>query len=423
MEIKHMHIVLALTIIFLGAVYFFLEESAKPDGPLPEEIAEQLYMSAISLGENSTTYVYSYTEYSDGYPENFTLKEDGSVSLIEIVNAISKKKVYFSDNDTILCIEYKNNETCSSVKNESITANYVASLKGRFFSDAKISQARSDAKYRIEHDLQTFDPSLKTKIYQSGDSCTQISYVIDYTNATFEEMSRFGIVLGGPSHFETTTCIENQTGEIFESFFNYTFLGKLRTNRFVLISSDFDSAPLIIVPTNLSSGAVDVLLDENNYKTQLVSCYLKSSSEQEKCIAMLALQMKNTDLCDHAGSRRDRCLVSIVPITKDTGICSKINSADYKDDCYIELGGAYKNSTWCDNVVDSTKKQFCLNVSVETPPVVTPPANVSVNVTTNNTNTTNTSSSALPKVIEKIFKQIEESDKSNNTTNSTNETG
>jgi hypothetical protein len=410
MEIRHMQIVIVLTIIFLGAVYFFLEEAGK-SGPLPEDIAKGLYMNAISLGENSTSYTYSYAEYANGYPENYTLKSDGNVSVVEIVNALSKKKVYFTDNDTIMCVDFQKNETCSSVTGDSITSNYVASLKGRLFSNAKITQAREDAEYRLEHELQTFIPSIKTKIFQNGDQCTQIQYIIDYSNATLEEMSRFGIVPGSPSHFETTSCIENKSGEIFESFFNYTFAGSLRTNRFELISSDFNSSPKIIVPSNLTTGAVDLLLSENNYRMQLVSCYLKTSSAQEKCIAMMALQMKNTDLCEHSGSRRDRCLVSLVPITRETGICNKIQSQEFKDDCFIELGGAYKNSTWCDNVIDSTKKQFCLNVSVATPkPAISP----TMNDTNTTTNTSNTITS-LPKEIQDIFDEIESSDSTNKT--------
>jgi len=417
MEIKHMHIVIALTLIFLGAVYFFLEESAKPPGPLPEEIAEQLHLSAISLGENSTGYAYSYTEYSDGYPENFTLKSDGSTSLVEIVNPLSKKMIYFTSNGTILCVDFSGKEACSSLANDTITTNYIASMKARLFSKSKISDARSDTMYRIEHELQTYLPSVKTRILQSGDQCSQIGYVIDYTNATLEELSRFGMVPGSPSHFEATACIENLTGEVFESYFNYTFSGSLRTNRFVLISSDFDSSPLIIVPSNLTDGAVDLLISENGYRMQLVGCYLKSASEQEKCIANLALQMNEPDLCEDAGSRRDRCFVSIVPITKDSSLCSRISSQEFKDDCFIELGGAYKNSTWCESVVDSTKQLFCQNVSVKTVAQAVPEINAGANESQNAS--ANTTGKTLPPEIQAIFDEIEAQDQTGNQTNET----
>ena len=68
MEIKHMHVMVALTIIFLIALGFFLEQASKPPGPTPEEIAQTLLYKAVSIGENVTSYSYTYTEYSDGFP-------------------------------------------------------------------------------------------------------------------------------------------------------------------------------------------------------------------------------------------------------------------------------------------------------------------------------------------------------------------
>jgi hypothetical protein len=412
MEIKHMHIMIALTIIFLGALYFFLDEASKPSGPTGAEIAESLHMKATALGENSTQYTYGYTEYSNGYPEDYFIMSDSNNSLIKIISPLSTKKVYLLENDTILCIELlEHNVTCQSVKNNSITEKYIEGLKTRLFSKGKIALAKSDARYRIDHNFQNFSDEIKTKTLPNNDECVEISYQIDYSNASFEEMQRFNIVPGSPMHFDITACIDNQTGEIYENKFEYIFNGKEQTYFFKLISSDFDNAPTISPPTNLSNETVDLAILESGYRIDLINCYLKSGSEQEKCIATEALKHKYKDLCSESGSRKDRCLVSIVPLTKDVEICSEITNQDFLDDCNIELAGAYKNSTYCDLVDDSTKKQFCFEISGDTQETPIEINNTLENITDTNLSINDTQD--IPKDVKDIIKEME------NNTNST----
>lgn len=413
-----MHVVIVLTVIFLVGLHLFLEAQSRPSGPTGDELAKELLMDAVSLGENASSYSYSYIEYSDGFPDEFTLTSDGKTSSVEVIGPLSKKKAYFLENDTILCITFQGNESCSSVKNESVTSGYMSSLKSRLFSKGKIEKARSDLKYRTEHNMQVFSPSLKKKVYQIGDECIEISYIIDYANATLSEMQRFNVLPGSPTHFEAAACIGNQTGELYESQFNYTFMDKLHTSQFKLKDSDFDSKVSIIAPANLTGNAVETLIVENSYKNQLVQCFQKTGSEQNKCIALMALQLKSKNLCSYAGSRKDRCLVSIVPLTKDTAICPQVQNDNFKDDCYIELAGAYKNSTWCNKVLDPTKNQYCLSIVNKTtsaPPKATQNASTTSNTTSN---TSENQETELPEHIKKIFEKLE-----NNTNQSSNSSG
>jgi len=64
-----------------------------------------------------------------------------------------------------------------------------------------------------------------------------------------------------------------------------------------------------------------------------------------------------------AGSKVNICLVSLVPITKNKGICDTITDSFYKDDCYIELAGAYKNSSYCELVMNTSKLAQCNSAS------------------------------------------------------------
>jgi hypothetical protein len=181
-----------------------------------------------------------------------------------------------------------------------------------------------------------------------------------------------------------------------------------------LISSDFDPIVRLIRPTNLSHDAIDKLIVENSYKNELLKCYMSEGSEQEKCIALLALQLKSKKLCRYSGARTDRCLVSIVPLTKDTEICKEIKDEEFLDDCYIELAGAYKNDSWCDSVKDPDDLKKCFDVSVEVtplPPVPQIDMNESMNTSANETE--------IPELVKEIFEEIEKND----TNSSINNTG
>lgn len=399
MEIRHMHIVVALTIIFLGALYLFLEESAKPPGPTPEEIGKELLLKSIAFGQNSSTYRYSYFEYSDGFPERYTLISEGKASSIDVESPISKKTIYDLEDETIMCISFQGNQSCSSIKNETLTASYLASMRSRLFDQERAKKEASDTEYRIENNMQMLAPSIKNKDV-NGKRCTEIRYVIDYSNATYGDMQRFNIFPGSPVHFEAITCIENRTGEMFESNFNYTFQGKLHTSRFELVETELDSDSRVRAPANISGNAIGLLIIENSYKNELLKCYQKPGSEKDRCIALMALQLRSRDLCGYSGARKDRCLVSIMPYIKDSSVCQEIESADYKDDCYSELAGAFKNESWCDNVIDPMKKQDCVDFAKMTDiPKPAETKNETLNATENQSET--------PDLIKEIFEKME----------------
>ena len=414
MEIKHMHAMIVLTFVFLGALFLVLDEMSRPAGPTGAQIAQSLYMKAIALGENSTQYEYAYSEASNGYPEEYLLMSDGQKAYVKVVSPVSTKKIYLLENDTILCIRLLDqNESCESVENSTITQSYISGIEARLFSKGKIALARSDAQYRIDNGFQNFSDDITARTLQGGEECIEVKHAIDYSNASMQEMSRFGLVSGSPMRFDITTCIDNQTGEMYENRFGYMFSGKKQSHSFRLISSDFSSSQKIIAPAEVAGGAVDSLILESSYRLSLINCYLQPGSEQERCIATEALRLRYAGLCKYSGARTDRCLVSIVPLTKDISICSQVKSQDFLDDCHIELAGAYKDSAYCDLVSDKAKKGFCMNISEPGPAgSPEPEENLTEDVPGNSTAPENqetemNGTDGLPKIISDILKELE----------------
>jgi len=410
MEFKPAYAVAALIIIF--AALFFIGSGAPPKQEDKTQIAKQLFMKAVSLGENTSSYQYSYMETNDGFPENYTLSSDGVNSAVAIDSPLSNKKIYFMQNDTILCITYLKNQSCSSVADVNETKRYVSYMKNRLFDKDRISAAMLDNEYKINHSIMVFSPTMIEKQLLGGKACTEISFAIDYSNITLQEMSRFGIAQGSPTYFEGKECINNETGVIYEYNFNYTFPGKVHEFGFLLNGIDFIyKTP--VTPPELAGDAVSAMYDESSYKRDLMACYLKAGEEKEKCIALLAQELKSKELCGYVGMRRDRCLVSLIPVSGDSTICPTILTAEFKDDCYIEMAGFSKNESWCSQVQDSTKNRFCLNVSQPAPPAL-PNENTTVEEpAANNTE-------PMPEKVQAIFDGLDNSTTIG--TNVTNET-
>jgi len=421
MEIKPIHFAIALAALFLALLA--LSPMMSPGKAQPPDYAmqaQEIYLRGVSYGENASAYTYAYTEYSNGFPENYILESDGTLASVDVRSALSDKKAYFLGNDTILCVEFSNSTACSSVKNESAAQSYLAAQRSRLFDGAVISTQRLNDIYMINKSMITFSPALSTRVLADGKNCTEIDYMIDYRNATLGDLNRFGIGAGAPQLFSVTSCI-GVNGERLDYSYNTTVLGKPFSYRSVLINADFNARPVISAP-NLSGDAMELAFSESAYRGSIGNCYQKQNeSAKDECVAMFALKLQSTGVCSLAGSRQDRCLVSLMPYLRDPAVCLMIATPEYRDDCYIELGGAFKNSTWCGKVVDLTKKSYCVQVSSPIPPGS--PAQPQQNETQQSGNMTQNGTVSIPPHVQDIFNSLENQSAGNNTANSTNGTG
>lgn len=384
MEYQEKILLLVAVLLVALAVYLIrIAPVATPAANVSTADAEALLLKGLSFGTGQANYVYAYREVSDGYRTSYVLTKNGNDSLIMVQSPLSTKEIYFLSNDTILCTNYGGIETCASVQNEKGLANYLESLRVKFLNDAIIQGNKDDLSYLIYHGYARLDPTLGgTSV--NNHPCMEITYALDFSNMSVTEAARFGVSSTTPNAFNWSMCVDNATGYLWEKSFNYTYAGMLHTFTVDMVSYN-SVPPAITAPENLSGDAITPLLAEKDQQVQMANCYTtKQGDALDECLATFALNNHRKDLCEFAGGRRDRCLVSLVPVTRDVGICPTIISPSYKDDCYIELAGAYKNSSWCGNVQNASKTDFCMNVSVPAAPAapVVPQQNGSVaNVT------------------------------------------
>ncbi|MBD3210940.1 hypothetical protein GF318_06195 [Candidatus Micrarchaeota archaeon] len=362
MDYQEKTILLVVLLLSALAVYFVFTAET-PEIPEQEEDvseAEALLLKGVSFGKGHDNYIYAYTETADGYVTEYGLTSNGDRQLVEVRNLLSNKKAYYLENDTVLCIEYPpGEEVCSSVKGKSRVENYMRSLEVKLLNDTLIENGVRNTQYLLDQGYIRLSPNITNR-----SNCREISYQIDYTDASVGDAARFGIGINTPKIFNVTMCVNNRSGYMHERSVTYEQEGTVHYKNTSLVSfSSMSSA--IEAPQNLSTGAITALEKEREQQVRLVGCFTtKEGEERDKCIATIALDLERKDLCEYAGDRRGRCLVSIVPLTLDEGICPTIQDQSFRDDCYTELAGAYQDSSYCEQVQDPEKKDFCTEIAV-----------------------------------------------------------
>jgi hypothetical protein len=377
MEYTQKMLLAVIAILVVFALYIaFTTVSPKP---ADTSAAEELLLRSMLLGKGLDRYTYSFGEISNGYKTSYSLLRNGDERSLSLQNPLSAKSAYFLKNDTILCVAFDNQSACASVAGNQEVANYLNSLMVKFPNDSIIERNDMDARYLLSKKYIILDPNLTRRSY-NGHDCDELTYLLDFTNVSINDAARFGVGPTTPKQFRWSVCVDNRTGYTYEREFNYSYKGIDYISEYQLKAFSAGGSPQIIPPQNLSGDPVALLFKERAQTIKLASCFTDKAAgeERDKCVAVLALEMRRKDLCDLAGARRDRCLVSLIPVLKDNETCLSIADPSYKDDCYIELAGAYRDKTFCLNIKDSSKKPLCEQAA--TPPAPLPPSNVSGNI-------------------------------------------
>jgi hypothetical protein len=402
---------LIFILVMAAVILMILPKNVEEDRPDVVAPARELFIKGSLNGLGQKDYYYHYAESSDGYITEYELHRRSNKSMVSITSPTSRREVYFLENDTILCVDFMDERECSSVKNEGGLENYLASVKGMLLKDSRMRQTVDDMEYFERYGYIEFSPNITLQNYD-GQDCHKISYKFDFRNMSVYEAARFNIGPNTPERFNYTMCVVNSTGDVLHKEANYESGGKVHNNQFDLIEADWNTDMELNVPNESDGDALWLLAESNRH--DISSCYAEETPEDKnRCIAIVALTLKDKSLCYLAGERKDRCLVSIVPLTGDGEICQDITDPLFKDDCYIEMAGVTGDESYCDLVSDSEKKEFCQNVSAS----YVPHANESgIGEEEPSQNQTNSSDED----IEQFVKELR--DKLQNKTNSSNVT-
>jgi len=405
---------IALILIIAAVVVMVIPVTGQQDEEIDETTLEGLRIinTSVNMGKDAGNYTYSFAEKSNGYTETYVLVRNGNEQYVETDDILSVKKVYFMENDTVLCIDYMEVSRCSSTNSgtDSRLKQYYTYLKSKFFDDAGIANENRMINELFNGGYIKINSVSDEEI--NGHSCRMVNYVIDYRDMSLTEAGKYGISPSSPKYFEWQLCADDE--KVYYKYFTYTYGGKLNEWEFTLY--EFTDASDIEAPETLEEGAYSILVEQMEKKGELTSCLnQKAGDERDRCIAKIALDIYSEELCGITGDRRDRCLISLMPFLLDEAICEKIIDASFKDDCYIEMAGGKKDSSYCENIVNESKTDLCTDVSREDYGMDYEPESneTMVNETMTNVTVDINETEDTDSIIEDIFEQIENSTEEN----------
>ncbi len=335
--------------------------------------AKDLYLSSLLVGKGLDKYSYSYEEDRNGYIVKTTLIKNKNESKITVQIPLSKRTVYFMENSIVLCLSIKeSDEVCAYAENSTYVNDYIRTFQDSLLDDKKMLKTVEDSSLLAERGLLTFN-SVEDKELELG-KCAKINFNIDYSKLTIQEASRFGLGSGSPLFFSGYFCVDRNSKQAYEKYFNYTFRGQQVYTHFKLISYDFNTEPEIQIPKNISNRLATTLIEEEKEKlSDFLSCYKKvDAGERESCIYSYSIYNKEFLSCKYADSKSDRCFLNVAVARKDANICQQVPSLDYEEDCYIEIAGLNKDNSLCSSIKNETKMARCNQVSNSTGQVIVP---------------------------------------------------
>lgn len=387
-------------VILLGAGALLINKPEQTQNNNTAQINPNLELltKALQYGKNMQSYSNEFEENTDGYITNYKVDRSASskVDQITVTNILSQKRAYFVNESTIICINYKNQETCDNVTGNADLTQYENFLKSKFPSNEQMERNVGDIKFLFDSGY------LKINKVENKQNCKEIEYTLDFSNATINDGARFGIGLTSPKVFEYKICIEEETGKTVEKEFNYTLPQDQSFHyfKYTLRNSSFiDSQPQ--VPQEVGSGqeTLRLLYEEKTVQGEITKCLIKKTTEEkDSCLNKKAIEMRMPILCELSSQKKEACLLSTIPIIPLESSCEKITNQSTQDDCYIEMTGATKNEQYCQKISTEEKKAQCAQVY-----------QMSINETQtprNNTNRTEQNETQVNPIAQQVFDQI-----------------
>ncbi len=367
--------ILAVVLVALGIFYFAgAAKGGAPTGGAVTPVSNQtqqasaeqtLFFDAIRVPANYQEYSYSYTEKaSSGYYDDVLLVNKPGLSYAKKEDAIVTRQIFIVDNTTTLCMGNINREVCSTPPNNSTLGQYAYKLSALLFNPKAV-----EANYQMNQKLIAFgalkmNPGIQEKEYD-GRKCSQISYVIDYTKLTIEQLISLGMDTSSAElliskQYNFTLCIDPQTKDVVYKRLDYMDLGKPAYTEYYTLQSEWGTSTPVSMPSEIVNDTEMLMFYEavKMSEQNFVACL--SDNDTDSCLRAEAISSRNEKICEYINGTdmKDSCYVNIGLANKDTSICLEVTPA-YTDDCYMEFAWKYLNTSYCDMMSAPEKKSNC----------------------------------------------------------------
>jgi len=365
MESKNtLWLVLGLVILVVGAYVvwqYVLPALAAGQLDAKKNEAKELYFKSLAIGKDADSYLYSYEEDMSGYIVKTILLKNGARYEAIIESPLTKREIFYMENDTFICVAFNKYEECSPVGNNTELRSYLKGIKSYFFSNARFNEDNDTISFLIEKGALSFQGTEKSKV--DGKECDNIKYIVNYSVLSLTDAAKIGITSSSPTEVYGEVCYDSKSNEVYTKTFTYKRLGKQQFTKWKLLSSDWKySVPIEFQRNFTNNSAVSLLYAAVEVQNEFIVCLDKGGVQADACVFSFAIDYKFPQVCKYAGTKADFCTLNFALFDRNVTMCKEISDAKIKDDCRIEIAGKLKNETLCDLLDDKTRTQYCLDI-------------------------------------------------------------
>lgn len=376
MEKSFMYVVLSIVAVLAVAlgIFYFAAPAGEGQGGEGEGAggsngeanpAEQLFFEAVLHPMNYSEYEYAYDEVSSsGYINSVYMTAKPGSSYVMKEDVVFRREVFTDSGAQTLCLGNVNRELCSTVPVNSTFNPYASTLKSLLFTEDNIQANYHMNKKFMEFGALVMGNSTEEKEY-SGKKCTEVSYTVDYSKMTVEQMMSLGIDASSAEvlvskQYNFTVCIDPQTKEMIHKKMIYLNLGEPMYTEYFITTANWGKSNIPAAPTELiDERSLQTFFDAARTSQQkFLECMLGNNTDS--CLRTEAISTNNEEICAYikGTDMRDSCYVNIGITKKDAEFCKQITPA-FQDDCYLEFAWRFLNTSYCEMMADSGKREEC----------------------------------------------------------------
>jgi hypothetical protein len=364
----------ALVAAIAAFVYFWGYAALPPAAPPSNGTAApplatpeaRLLMASFDRGAELADYTLRYSSNDNGMKSSYALFKNGSSSWVGVSGVFGKMEGFFGpDNSTdTVCLEYEGELKCAMAGNDSDMAGVAASLKILRPNKVAYLNQKEDTRKLISTGAIMLSSGLaeeKVGLFETQ----RITYALDYSNLTVQQMISLGI---SPSD-ETLLAITDQTVTFWIDKKSGLMVKSHATYKNMGVPGFFDTEysevrPFATLPEKpgtlvVTEAFVDFYSKSTADYSRRASCSASSGRDRDSCFKSIAVEKSSWETCKLINDSREyeSCTLIVAQNTRNHVLCGTLGAL--VDECYISVAGETGNFELCRNLKNASMGTAC----------------------------------------------------------------
>jgi eight-cysteine-cluster-containing protein len=361
--------------LFVYALYYFgmqLAAGGHGEGNVTENatgnasLQKALLLGSMQKFANSPSYTYVFGENADGHESVTTTASSPAFRAYMINTSIYARMALSNGTDSVICVYFGRKASCSDApENSSLMRQHKALISSVPGVMAAIEEKRMGILERAGG-LEFTGPAVRDSV--GGIECNRFSYRLDYSVLTLSDLNDMGISPSAPvvlyySNYTAEYCIDDSY-DVLTAKFNYSMQGARKGSQTTALSHRWNQSSLSDFPVVALSPANEteaLFLDALSAEASVNAC--AKTADRDLCVRTYAIDQDLPYMCLSAGKMKDSCILLLATRDVYPEMCQFVGNLSLRDDCWTEMAARLNQSSYCANVLDAAKVEYCRSLT------------------------------------------------------------